>query len=365
MTIAVADDKKILPLRIDFIQEPISISDGSVIREIFKEVSGYGIVSSHNFNPYKDVSYIKSMETKEVKGTVFCIFNSHKTMNEVLQRVSTYVEFTNNVYFTKEEFFSKRPLQKGGINRDLIEYVRGNTPKYAGIRGFDLPGKNINAFLDLSDKDDTIPQGDDKMFAFYEMEKQFLPFLKTLREKFGDDYTLITSFTIDAGISILSHEFLHAQYFSLPEFAKNVDSYVNGLEGSKELELFVAYAKGTAYPKIEEDKSLRNNEYLAFMLAEGMYEDTLARNRPVLTAVMRKELLSDYETDGVSKPFFEEIYNLWKSNDFARGSVTFDELCEKSSEIMKRYDVSKSTVAEQSAFYKYLTDKGARPIIIK
>ena len=355
-----------IPLKIIYSETPVAVSDSAALQKVKDEVASYGVLPTKQFDPSKNLTAVKCFETAEVKGTVFCVFNSRKAQSEILLRSDSFVEATKGKYFTRADFFSTGPIkEQSGVGRDFFEYCRGNTPAYDGIRGYDLPGKKFNAFLNKNLKDTTAAADDKTLQTYSRMESLFLDFMQnTIRAKYGNNYTLISSLANDDFIPILSHEFLHAQYFTEPKFAKNVNSYVDSLEGTKELEMFTKFAVATkAYTNIDKIKSFRDNEFLAFMLATGSYEDALKRF-PTDAAVMLRALVPAAAQTADQKAFFDEMFSFWQKNNWAVGK-DFDKLNAQSFDILKKYNLPKTIDAEGSAFYKYLADKGTPPIIIK
>jgi len=365
--------------QIEFHDAPVSVLNDTDLNLIYQKTTNSGVVPTSEFDPFVNMSVVNCFETVEIPGTIIMVFNSHKTMNEVLLRASYYVETYPGIYLSNKEFFSTEPLLAKyyangklavGLDRDDIEITRGNTDKYAGIRGFDIPGnaiskegKGFNDFLDEWAKDKTVPDNSDpKMKRYWEMEMQFLNFVQELRIRYNGNYTIISAVSNHDFIPTLSHEMLHSLYFNCPKFAKNVDDYVEQQINTKDLKLFNNFGR-RYYPEIETDTNLRNNEFLAFMLATGMYEDGKERWGP-LVAVMLRHLIPASEQTLIQRQFFDEINNLWEKG--WQTEEEWSDLIAQSMDIMASYPtLPKSINITQSDFYKFLVERGTTPIIVK
>lgn len=371
--------KKAPVLQIDFSTKPLSVLNKADLDDIYNKTAEYGVTPTAEFDPFAMPSVANCFETVEIPGTIICVFNSRKTMNEVLLRASYYTETYSGIYLTNEEFFSTEPLSAKtfangkpaeGLDRNDIEITRGNTDKYEGIRGFDIPGKahsndgkGFNDFLDKWSEDKTVcTSKDPKMQAYFDMERQFLNFVQDLRKKYNGNYTLISAVSNQYFIPTFSHEMLHSQYFNFPDFAKNVDEYVEQQTDTKEFKLFVNFAR-RYYPEMETDIGLRNNEFLTFMLASGMYEDGKVRWAPLVASMLR-HLVPPCDSTAEYEKFFDEIYALWENG--WQTEEEWSELIKKSMEIQAQYpSLPQSIDVSQSKFYKYLEERGTSPVIIK
>ncbi|MDR1123356.1 MAG: hypothetical protein LBL61_01850 [Elusimicrobiota bacterium] len=356
-------------LEISWENNPLPIASKENLNNLLEEVKTHGVVDVKKFDPQKDETYIKAFETSELPGCVICIFNSRKAMNEVLFRASLFVETTDcKLYFTNGEYFSDDPLEAGqtyGADRKFVDYAVGNTPAYDGIRGYDLPGKKLNAFLAKAAQDKTLPA---KNQTYAAMEAEFLDFLRTLRRKYGDDYSLITSIAIPAFISITSHEFLHAQYFSDARLRENVDEYVASHLSDREIKLLIKCLKSSIYTTIEEDIYYRNNEIFAYMLGKNEYEDSSTRGGLFYTRALCV-LKHNTPPEDLTEPAadcFDAMYKAWAENDFGQG-VSADKLAEISGKVFEEYksQLPGTLDVKKGAFYKYLTAKGTAPIIVE
>ncbi|MGB2579668.1 hypothetical protein AAIR98_001587 [Elusimicrobium simillimum] len=353
-----------LPLKINYNDgEALPITQKAVLDKVYTQTASYGVINAWDFNPLEHESFVKCFEVEEIKSTVICVFNSQKTMNQVLLRTNIYVEDTDGKeYISKKDFYSDKKFNRSGITRTYINEMLGNGGKHYGARGYDLPGQKINMFLTLNDNDSTKPALTDAKTKIYaKQEEDFLSFLKTIKNKFANNYTLITAISNGDYIFTISHEVLHAQYFSDKKFRKNVDSYINSNINTPPLELLSKYLKEWAFASIEEDLVLRNNEMLAFLLATQTYEEALDKGQaPILAALLKID--SSTKNNAVYDKFFNEVYDLWKDFD---NNADFKLFSERSKEIIKKYDLPISTSQTDSAFYQYLIKKGTAPVIVK
>jgi len=193
------------------------------------------------------------------------------------------------------------------------------------------------------------------------MERKYLNFVQSLRKKYNGKYILITTVANQLFMPAISHEFLHAQYFTFPKFAKNIDDYCASVENTPEFKLWENWAGRYYDMKIT---ALRNNEFMAFMLATGMYEDAKTRFAPVV-AISLMHLVPPEKQTQREKDFFNEINSLWQP-----GWKTYDEwslLSKKSMEILSKYaaDLPEHIDVMQSNFYKYLVKNGTQPVIVR
>ena len=197
---------------------------------------------------YPQLGYLECKKTTEVNDTVLCFHNNQEEMGFTLARASCFIEGS----FCDHKKGHILSFSDQGFNRAVGQ-----------INGYDLTGKDLMHFYNSVKKkcsESRVEEG----FCFNDAEKMMFEGLILPMASSNPNFVLITFARLSRSPwpGVVTHEVLHAQYFTDPTYRNVVDGFWNEIP-EKERE-DIRNALSVAYDK--NDEFLMKNEFQAYIL---------------------------------------------------------------------------------------------------
>ncbi len=227
---------------------------------------------------YPAEGYTQCRETVEIPDAFLCQSSTRDEMNSALLRASFFIEGLSD------------PSNKGRIKRQDdsdYEYYKDI------IGGHDLRGEDLLRFHKKSQEECAAGKNDAKVCADAFEKDMFETFIVPEASK-RKNFVVITFASRDGSgwRDVVTHEIMHAQYFTQPLYKETVDAFWETDVSAQDKALVIAslsqYYDGS-------DELLMKNEFQAYMLMSGA-ESSLLGN---LVVKYRPALMKKLEAKGV------------------------------------------------------------------
>lgn len=218
---------------------------------------------------YAEKAEVIVVPIKDAPGVYLLIVNGSVEMNTLLLRISTFVEIHPELY-VGNQLYHQRAAGHDLQGKDILKYI-------------EAVKSNPLAFV-ASDSMDTSQQ----LRLNQEREFLFETILPLLHKNSNSVFLGVFS---DGKLRVISHEFLHAQFFTNPEIKSSV---INFWQNKVHQDDKLAFKEAVKIHYNTADEELMANEFFAFILEKDA-EINFKYNSVMLALVTKyKEAYLDY-----------------------------------------------------------------------